>query len=133
MNNNQNENITAPAPASAEAAHLPAEAEQLTAASASPDWQGARQLCVLAVKYSEPAPELPARHPVRKRPEAAAAKPAASGGDAEQLVLNLSPVSKGIMERTTPVMWNNEDLDEPTFKRRNVVIDDGRRSSGGTR
>ena len=40
-------------------------------------------------------------------------------------------VSKGIMERTTPVMWNNEDLDEPTFKRRNLVIDDGRK--GGAR
>ena len=42
----------------------------------------------------------------------------------------LEPISKGIMERTTPVMWNNEDLDEPTFKRRNAVIDDGRRSPG---
>ena len=111
------------------AKYLPADAEQLTAASAHEEWRGARQLCVLAVKYSEPAPELPARHPARKRPEAATAKPAASGGDAEQLVLNLSPVSKGIMERTTPVMWNNEDLDEPTFKRRNVVIDDGRRGT----
>ena len=111
------------------AKYLPAGAEQLTAASAHPDWQGARQLCVLAVKYSEPAPELPARHPVRKRSETAAPKPA-SGGSAEQLELGLDPVSKGIMERTTPVMWNNEDLDEPTFKRRKIVIDDGRRNSG---
>ena len=37
------------------------------------------------------------------------------------------------MERTTPVIWNNEDLDEPAFKRRNIVIDDGRRGSGKRR
>ena len=49
----------------------------------------------------------------------------------EQLTLMFDTVSKGIMERTTPVMWNNEDLDEPAFKRRNLVIDDGRR--GGSR
>jgi len=111
------------------AKYLPPNAEQLTAASARPDWQGARQLCVLTVKYSEPEPEIPAR-PAAHRKRSAAAKPESGGGEAEQLTLKLDPVSKGIMERTTPVMWNNEDLDEPTFKRRNVVIDDGRRGSG---
>ena len=59
-----------------------------------------------------------------------APKPAAPDAGAEQLELVLEPISKGIMERTTPVMWNNEDLDEPTFKRRNAVIDDGRRGPG---
>jgi len=112
--------------------YLSPEVEQLTAASARPDWTDARQLCVLAVKYSEPPPEAaPAARPAAKTRRAAAEKPVASG--AEQLELTLDPVSKGIMERTTPVMWNNEDLDEPTFKRRNAVIDDGRKASSKTR
>ena len=51
----------------------------------------------------------------------------------EQQTLDLDPVSKGIMERTTPVIWNNEDLDEPTYKRRKLMIDDGRKSPGKRR
>ena len=106
------------------AKYLPAEAEQLTAASSHPDWQGARQLCVLTIKYSEPTPEVrPRGQALRPRPEPLL--PAGKEAAAEQLVLKLDPISKGIMERTTPVIWNNEDLDEPTFKRHNIVIDDG--------
>ena len=113
------------------AKYLPADAEQLTAASSRPDWQGARQLCVLTIKYSEPTPELhPRASASRPRPEPQR-RPAAGGGSSpragEQLEFELDPISKGIMERTTPVIWNNEDLDEPTFKRRKLVIDDGRR------
>ena len=110
--------------------YIPEHAQQLTAASARPDWSGSRQLCVLAIKYDEapPIPEPPAgrRSAARseRSPEGPAEKP-------EQLTLQFETVSKGIMERTTPVMWNNEDLDEPAFKRRNAVIDDGRR--GGTK
>ena len=120
------------------AKYLPPDAEQLTAASSRPDWQGARQLCVLTIKYSEPSPELrPRTSPSRPRasshplaePRAAAGKPA----EFEQQTLDLDPISKGIMERTTPVIWNNEDLDEPAFKRRKLVIDDGRRGSAKRR
>ena len=109
-------------------APLEACAEQLTAASAHPDWFAARQLCVLAVKYDEetPVPETaPERRPAGRR------DPEKTPEKTEQLTLQFETVSKGIMERTTPVMWNNEDLDEPAFKRRNAVIDDGRR--GGTK
>ena len=115
------------------AKYLPPEAEQLTAASAHPEWQGARQLCVLAVKYSEPAPEPPPRSSQprpRRETLRTPPKPTAADADGEQLEFELEPISKGIMERTTPVIWNNEDLDEPTFKRRNAVIDDGRRGPG---
>ena len=118
------------------AKYLPAGAEQLTAASSHPDWQGARQLCVLTIKYSEPAPELlPRAAAIRPRPESR--PPAAVGGAVPrpgvQLEFELEPVSKGIMERTTPVIWDNEDLDEPAFKRRGVVIDDGRKSTAKRR
>ena len=106
--------------------YLPAGAEQLTAASSHPDWQGVKQLCVLTIKYSEPAPEIAPHTPaLRPRPEPRRVdKPTAW----VQPTLDLDPVSKGIMERTTPVLWNDEDLDEPTFKRRDIVIDDGRKS-----
>ena len=118
------------------AKYLPAGAEQLTAASSRPDWQGARQLCVLTIKYSEPSPELhPRAAAARPRPEPR--RPVAEAGAAphpgEQLEFELDPVSKGIMERTTPVIWNNEDLDEPTFKRRKLMVDDGRKSSAKRR
>lgn len=111
--------------------YLAPGAEQLTAASSHPGWEGARQLCVLAVKFDEALPDTAAR------PEAATGRrtsrrvPAkhAAAEDVVQLELVLEAVSKGIMERTTPVMWNNEDLDEPAFKRRNAVIDDGRGNS----
>ena len=118
------------------AKYLPSDAEQLTAASSHPDWQGARQLCVLTIKYSEAAPDIRTRGAgVRTRPEPlpAPSKPASSPRAGEQLEFTLDPVSKGIMERTTPVIWENEDLDEPTFKRRNIVIDDGRRGKGKRR
>ena len=99
--------------------------EQLTAAGTHPGWTGSRQLCVLAVKYDEAVPEMPPR-PAARRRTASVAVPSAAAA-ATQLTLPLDPVSKGIMERTTPVVWNNEDLDEPAFKRRNAVIDDGRK------
>ena len=118
------------------AKYLPAEAEQLTAASSRPDWQGARQLCVLTVKYTEPAAEARPRVPVRSRREPApsVADKGAAPGAGEQLEFILDPVSKGIMEGTTPqVIWNNEDLDEPAYKRRNLTVDDGRKSTGKRR
>jgi cell division protein FtsZ len=117
------------------AKYLPEGAEQLTAASSHPDWQGARQLCVLTIKYAEPAPDIrPRVAAARPRPEPRAAdKPITATQGGVQLVFKLDAVSKGIMERTTPVMWNNEDLDEPTFKRRDVVIDDGHKGSATRR
>ena len=111
------------------AKYLPAGAEQLTAASSHPGWQGVKQLCVLTIKYSEAAAKE--RHPraavSRPRPEPRVPDKSAPRGGAEQLEFTLDPISKGIMERTTPVVWNNEDLDEPAFKRRGIVIDDGRK------
>ena len=50
--------------------YVPKQAQQLTAASAHPDWHGARQLCVLAIKYDEeslPIEEPPAAPRVGRR------------------------------------------------------------------
>ena len=111
--------------------YIPAQAAQLTAASAHPAWGQSRQLCVLAIKYDEEAPTAETSPSLRH--QAHRKVPAKAVEKTEQLTLKFDMVSKGIMERTTPVMWNNEDLDEPTFKRRNVVIDDGRRGGAGKR
>ena len=46
--------------------------------------------------------------------------------DLMQPDLALEPRSRGIFMNTTQTLINNEDLDEPTFQRRMVVIDKGR-------
>ena len=51
----------------------------------------------------------------------------AHAADADQLILPLEPISKGVMERGPQVKWGNDDLDVPTFKRRNITIDNGKR------
>jgi cell division protein FtsZ len=43
----------------------------------------------------------------------------------EQQELPLVPVSKGIFLNATPTMNNGEDLDLPTFQRKNITIDSG--------
>ena len=111
--------------------YIPKPARQLTAASAHPDWHASRQLCVLAIKYDEEEPPAEEPPPVKRGARRRGREDDKTAEKPEQLTLMFDTVSKGIMERTTPVMWNNEDLDEPAFKRRNLVIDDGRR--GGSR
>lgn len=44
----------------------------------------------------------------------------------EQLGLPLDALSRGIMEHTAPSIINNEDMDIPTFQRRNKKIDAGK-------
>ena len=56
-----------------------------------------------------------------------AAAGAADGASTQlELFPLLEPLSKGIMEKTMPVLWNGEDLDIPTFKRRNAAVDNGK-------
>ena len=109
--------------------HLNPDAELLVAAAAAPEWENMIQLTALAIKFDErteaPAPEAAAPRRTRTRRNAAA-DAAEDNGGAVQMTLDFDPVDKGIMERTTPVHWNNEDLDIPTFVRRRVVIDNGR-------
>ena len=44
----------------------------------------------------------------------------------EQLGLPLDAKSRGIMENTTPTLINNEDMDIPTFQRKQIKIDSGK-------
>ncbi len=84
------------------------------------------QLCALTIKFdaAEEVESTLAGGPVRKnRPARKAAAPAV---EVEQLKFALDTLSKGMMDKTTPVIWNGEDLDFPTFQRRNVMIDTGK-------
>ncbi|MBE6365247.1 MAG: hypothetical protein E7053_05795 [Lentisphaerae bacterium] len=100
------------------------EKKLLMGAATDEDFTGKIQLTVLTVRYldnqvQEDAPAV--KHSFRRRPVAA------GGDDGEQLALpNLDVVEKGIMENTTPVMLDGEDLDVPTFIRRSLVIELGK-------
>jgi cell division protein FtsZ len=101
------------------------EKKLLLGAATDADFAGKVQLTALTVRYldnREPSSEnAPAKHSFRRN------APAASGDDGEQLALpNLDIVEKGIMENTTPVMLDGEDLDVPTFIRRGLVIECGK-------
>ena len=100
----------------------------LTSASTAPEWKGMLQFSALAVNFD-------------KREEIAASTKSISGrhgrgtaeteslfseNSVEQPALPFDRVSKGIMESTQKVVWNGEDLDIPTYVRRNIVIDNGR-------
>ncbi len=49
-----------------------------------------------------------------------------------QAELALEIPDKGIMKKGTAVHWNGEELDVPSFKRKNLVIDTGRIASADT-
>ena len=103
------------------------EAETVVAASTDPDWQGMTQLTVIAIDFDENfnnetiETEIKPKVRSKRKPASAEAEPA----EGTQLLFQLDH-NKGEMERTTPVIWNGEDLDEPTFKRRGISVDTGR-------
>jgi len=103
------------------------EAETVVAASTDPDWQGMTQLTVIAIDFDEnfnnEIPETEIKPKARAKRKAAPAE--AELAEGTQLLFQLDH-NKGEMERTTPVIWHGEDLDEPTFKRRGISIDTGK-------
>ncbi len=107
------------------------EAKLIVGAATGEGWNGRIMLSAVTIKFDaeSEADELlrtsAERTPKRRRQAASAAPEHAA--DADQLVLPLEPVSKGVMERGAQVRWGNDDLDIPTFKRRNVLIDNGKR------
>jgi cell division protein FtsZ len=96
----------------------------LLGASTADEFAGKIQLTVMAVRYldrNEPLRDKSGKqsghHDVR----------GGNGGDAGmQMTLPLVMEDKGIMENTTPIMLDGEDLDVPTFRRRGLVIDTGK-------
>ena len=85
------------------------------------------QLCAVTVRLDAENEIVEVMHKSTERTPKRSRAAAAPEEDASQLTLPfLETVSKGIMENTTPVIWNGEDLDIPTFKRRNTVLDNGK-------
>ena len=105
------------------------EAQMIVGAATGEAWTDKILLAAITVKFdaeSEPSELLRSSsvsHPRRTR----TTSPAAHAVDGDQLTLPLEPVSKGVMERGPQVKWGNEELDIPTFKRRNIAIDNGKR------
>ncbi len=109
------------------------EARLVVGAASGEEWRGMLQLCAVTIRFdaeseiAEVMHKTAERTPRRTRENRGGAV-AASEGEALQLNLPLQePVSKGIMEKTAPVFWGNEDLDIPTYARRNAMIDNGKR------
>ena len=85
------------------------------------------QLCAVTVRLDAESEVAEVMHKSVERTPKRSRAGAVAAEDASQLTLPfLETVSKGIMENTTPVIWNGEDLDIPTFKRRNTVLDNGK-------
>ena len=105
------------------------DTQLIVGAATGEAWAGKGMLSAVTVKFDaeSEAGELlrssSERAPRRTRTPSAAAH----ATDADQLILPLEPVSKGVMERGPQVKWGNEDLDVPAFKRRNITIDNGKR------
>ncbi|MBR2642248.1 MAG: hypothetical protein IKD46_03880 [Lentisphaeria bacterium] len=107
-------------------------AKILSGASVEPTFGDRVMVCCVTVKFDDSADEQVLR---TERPAAAGAaarkprqakqktvKPPANNAQQEFAFENQS---KGMMEKTQPVIWNGEDLDDPTWRRRSTPIDKG--------
>jgi cell division protein FtsZ len=77
------------------------------------------------IKSSMPAPRLivPKKKPVSAATPASEAKPAKQkSGQAKQEVLQFEPVTRGRFEKSEPTIVEGQDLDVPTFLRKNVKV-----------
>lgn len=94
------------------------DARLITGAATSPAWAGLLQLSVLAIKFDE-------RDNARSLLDIPGEESDIEAGNADpgvQLVFGFDSMEKGIMEGTCQVNFNGEDLDIPTFKRKNLII-----------
>jgi cell division protein FtsZ len=67
------------------------------------------------VAKAEPKPMMPT--PAKTQPSAPAKKP-----EAKQETLQFEPVSRGRFEKSEPTIIDGQDLDVPTFLRKNVKV-----------
>lgn len=106
--------------------HIGKKTKIMVGAAVSPDWQGKFQYTALAVRYEQE--RIPESTGSGRKKSKRAARIEEDEGDMVQQSLPLAEAefSRGIMENTTPVRWNNEELDIPTFQRKNLIIDTGK-------
>lgn len=108
------------------AAMIPEHAQTLVGVGDVPAFGDLVRMTVMAVKFEVPAPDAPDNLsapavPARGR----RGKVALPVADDPQGELPFDNFTKGIMEKTLPVIENGEDLDIPTYQRRRVMIDTG--------
>lgn len=117
-------------------AQLPPEPERkiLMGAAVLPEMGSRIQITVLTVHYSHgsddessssfEASNFPESNDAPAVPLPRRRKSNVQAGNSDQLQLpNFDTEEKGIMENTAQVMFEGEDLDVPTFKRRNIVLE----------
>ncbi|MBQ4315081.1 MAG: hypothetical protein IJC21_06550 [Lentisphaeria bacterium] len=107
--------------------HIGKKTSVLVGAAVDEKWRGKFQYTALAVNYEKEALPAGSQGTERKKSKRQS-RLELSDGDMIQQTLPLSEneFSRGIMEKTTPVRWNGEELDIPTFLRKNQVIDTGK-------
>ena len=112
---------------------LPKNVELLSGANVCEEAAGSVQMTAVIFQY---APESkPAPLPRRSSAPVPAAAPAASddiplpfsaaSNNVEEVELGLQSYDKGIFEKLPAVRFREEDLDIPTYQRRNIRIDKG--------
>ena len=100
----------------------------LSSASTSSVWQGMLQFTAVAIKFEKTkAVSAGGKGSKKQLAKEDDADSLFSHASTEQLGLPFAQVSKGIMESTQKVLWEGEDLDIPTYIRREQVIDTGKR------
>lgn len=95
----------------------------LSGAATRPDFGGRVQFAALTIRFDIIDEAESAAEP---RPGARAIHKNKPSVEVEQLSFSLDMLSKGVMDKTTPVIFQGEDLDFPTFQRRNIAIDTGK-------
>lgn len=105
--------------------HIGKKTGIMVGAAVDPAWKGRFQFTALAIKYEEePIPAASGER--RKSKHKSRIEETESDMIQQILPLSENEYRRGIMEKTTPVRWNGEELDIPTFQRRNITIDTGK-------
>ena len=103
------------------------ETRLIVGAATGEEWAGKLMLSAVTVRFDAESEASELLRSSSERAPKRTRSAAAHAADADQLILPLEPISKGVMERGPQVKWGNDDLDVPTFKRRNITIDNGKR------
>jgi cell division protein FtsZ len=87
------------------------------------------EVAVAQTRHADPVEESPSEQPAEAEreliPVAASAgtpAPQAKRTEAKQEQMLLDPVARGRVERSEPTIVDGQDLDVPTFLRRNVKV-----------
>ena len=108
-------------------------AKVLSGASVEPAFGDRVMMCCITVKFDDAADEsvvhtelpLPTAKTTTRKARQAKNKTPRPAANSDQQVFAFENQSKGVMEKTQPVIWNGEDLDDPTWRRRSTPIDKG--------